>query len=113
MKKLFFVLFTGLVLIFALNTLFESDVGDKQKLEYTQSVDVETVAVEVTEITSVRSLLFENYSKEFLIFKNKDLPDIEDLMYLKIQNPTNRTLNKNMPIIFYKTQHGSAGGLSA
>ncbi len=112
MKKLFFVLFTGLVLVFALNTLFESDVGDKQKSEYTQSVDVETVAIEVT---SIRNLLFENSYRyrEFLTFENKGMPDVEDLTYLKIQNYKDKKLNKNIPIIFYKTQHGSAGGLSA
>lgn len=106
------MLFAGLIFSFAFSTLFESDVGDIDKTEYTQNVDVDT-ATQVAELTSVKNLLFAKHSKEFVTFKSKDSPDLEIYPSSFIKQPTLRALNKTTQILFYETQHGSAGGLPA
>lgn len=114
MKKLFFVLLLGLVFNFSFaNTLFENDVGNKEKMEYTQISDVFTATLQIAETTSIRSLLFEqNFTeKEFIIYQNKDLPDLEAEYYLILRQSENRTIDKITQIIFYKSITGSAGGL--
>ena len=112
MKKLFFILLLGLVFNFSFaNTLFENDVGDKDKMEYTQISDVFTATLQITEITSFRSLLFEQNFKEFIVYQNKDLPDLEAESYLILRQSENMTIGKTTQIIFYKSITGSAGGL--
>lgn len=112
MKKIIFVLLMVFTINLSFADTFENDVGDKDKIEYTQNLDVMTAALNVVETPLFSNQLFVNeISNNFILLCNDSgEEEIVDCMILKLPD-IDRTQNDYKNITYYNYKTGSAGGL--